>query len=137
MRRFLRENGLSLAFGGLFLLALAGQAVAGVADYNAQQATRQLPGIGLWQYVTSSTFAVDVTENWQSEYLQFFLFILTTVWLVQKGSPESKPLDKIGTESDEEQKVGSHAERDSPAWAKAAGWRRVVFSNSLCIVMGS
>ena len=32
MRRFLRENGLSLAFGGLFLLTLAGQAVAVVAD---------------------------------------------------------------------------------------------------------
>ena len=42
-------------------------------------------------------------ENWQSEYLQFTLFIFATVWFVQKGSPESKPLDQVGLESDEDQ----------------------------------
>ena len=42
------------------------------------------------QYVTSSDFAVDVAENWQSEYLQFLLYIVATVWLLQRGSPESK-----------------------------------------------
>lgn len=45
------------------------------------------------EHVTSSAFAVDVAENRQSEYLQFFLSILITVWLVQRGSPESK---KVG-----------------------------------------
>ena len=39
-------------------------------------------------------------ENWQSEFLQFTLFILATVWLVQKGSNESKQLDEVGLESD-------------------------------------
>ncbi len=86
--------------------------------------------------MTSSPFAVDVAENWQSEYLQFLLFVLLTVWLVQKGSPESKPLDKIGRESDEEQKVGPHALTDSPAWAKARGWRRSFYSRSLGLMMG-
>src|SRR5688572_18341233 len=55
-------------------------------------------------------------ENWQSEYLQFTLFILLTVWLVQRGSPESKELHKAGRESDEEQKVGEHADPGSPRW---------------------
>src|SRR5215212_5114123 len=114
MKRFLRENGLSLAFGGLFLLTLAGQAVAGTADYNAQQATRELPGIGFWEYVTSSTFAADVTENWQSEYLQFFLYVMATVWLVQRGSPESKEIEQIGRESDEQQQLGRHTTEQSP-----------------------
>jgi hypothetical protein len=136
MKRFLRENGLSLAFGGLFLLTLAGQAVAGVADYNAQQATRQMPGIGLWQYVTSSTFAVDVTENWQSEYLQFLLFILATVWLVQRGSPESKEVGREGPLDDEQEQLGKHAEADSPGWATAGGLRTLVFSRSLGLLMG-
>ncbi|MFH9468937.1 DUF6766 family protein [Streptomyces clavifer] len=36
-------------------------------------------------YLTSYDFAVDVTENWQSEYLQFFLYIFATVWLLQRG----------------------------------------------------
>jgi len=137
MKRFLRENGLSLAFGGLFLLVLAGQAVAGVADYNAQQATRQLPGIGLWQYLTSSTFAVDVTENWQSEYLQFLLYIWLTVWLVQHGSPESKELDQPGRESDQDQLVAEYSTDDSPRWARVRGWRLRVYSHSLVLVMGT
>jgi hypothetical protein len=49
----------------------------------------------LAEYLTSSSFAVDVVENWQSEYLQFFLDVLGTVWLVQKGSPESKEMGVI------------------------------------------
>ena len=70
-------------------------------------------------------------ENWQSEYLQFFLYIFATVWLVQRGSSESKKPGEEGTESDKEQKVGRHADEDSPAWARAGGWRTAVFSRSL------
>jgi hypothetical protein len=136
MRRFLRENGLSLAFGGLFLLTLAGQAVAGVADYNAQQAVRQLPGIGLWQYVTSSTYAADVTENWQSEYLQFFLYIVGTVWLVQRGSPDSKKVGQEGPEDDQEEQIGEHAGPGAPRAATAGGLATLVYSRSLGLLMG-
>ena len=60
--------------------------------------------------MTSSSFGVDVMENWQSEYLQFFLYIFATVWLVQRGSAESKKPGEEGTESDEEQRVGRHAD---------------------------
>ncbi|HEU5063268.1 MAG TPA: DUF6766 family protein [Solirubrobacterales bacterium] len=74
-------------------------------------------------------------ENWQSEYLQFALFALATVWLPQKGSPESKELDEAGTESDEEQKVGRWAREDSPCWAKAGDLRTTIYPNSLIIVM--
>ena len=59
-------------------------------------------------------------ENWQSEYLQFTLYILLTVWFVQKGSPESKELDKAGRESDEEQQRRRARQPDSPAWARVA-----------------
>ena len=136
MRRFLRENGLSLAFGGVFLLTLAGQAVAGVADYNQQQATRELPGIGFWQYVTSSTYAADVTENWQSEYLQFFLYVVATVWLIQRGSPESKDVGEEGPGDDKQEQVGEHAGADAPRAAVAGGFRGLVYSRSLGLLMG-
>ena len=33
----MRDNGLGLAFGGLFLGSLVGQAFAGLADFNEQQ----------------------------------------------------------------------------------------------------
>ena len=136
MRRFLRENSIGLVFGVLFLAVLVGQAFAGHADFNRMQLTQGLPEVSLGRYLTSASFGTDVAENWQSEYLQFFLYTFFTVWLLQKGSPESKPLDEAGRESDEDQKVGRFAAEDSPEWARAGGWRRVLFSNSLGLVMG-
>lgn len=135
--RWLKENSLSLAFLIMFLLAVGGQAVAGMMQYNDQQAANGAEPVSLLQYVASSAFAVDVAENWQSEYLQFFLFIMLTVWLVQKGSPESKEPHKAGAESDEDQQIGPHADADSPAWAKVRGIRLWLFSNSLGLVMGA
>ena len=137
MRTFLRHNGLSLSFGLLFLLTLAGQSVAGWLMFNDLQLAEHLDPVTWVAYVASSDFAVDVAENWQSEFLQFWLYLMATIWLLQKGSPESKELDKAGRESDEEQKIGAYAEPGSPAWAKAGGWRTRVYSSSLAIVMGA
>jgi uncharacterized protein DUF6766 len=136
VKRFLRDNGLSLFFGTIFLLALFGQAVSGLARYNQDQLSSGADRVSFWAYVTSSSFAVDVAENWQSEYLQFFLMIVVTVWLVQRGSTESKKPDEVGTESDAQQKVGRHADEDSPTWARLGGWRTAVYSRSLATVMG-
>ena len=135
-RGFVRDNALGLAFGGVFLVTLVGQAISGTADYNAQQVANGLEPVSFLDYVTSSSFGVDVMENWQSEYLQFFLYIFATVWLVQRGSAESKEPGDEGMESDEEQRVGAHARADSPAWVRAGGWRTTVFSRSLGLVMG-
>ena len=137
MKSTLRNHGLSLAFTTLLLLALVFQALTGQAFYNEQAAGSGLPGMSLGEYVTSSHFTVDVAENWQSEYLQFLLFILLTVWLLQKGSPESKELGKAGRESDRDQKVGAFALADSPSWARAGGWRLRIYSRSLGFTMGA
>src|SRR3954451_5143261 len=136
VRRFVRDNGLSLAFGVLFVGRLVAQAFVGQADFNAGQVAHNGDPISLWRFVRSSEFGVDVLENWQSEYLQFSLFIFGTVWLIQRGSPESKEPDKAGLESDADQGVGEHAGPDSPRWARARGWRLFVYSNSLLLVTG-
>lgn len=138
MRRLagLRNYGLSIVFGLLLLAALTGQAFTGMAGVNERALDTGLPEVSIGAYLTSSEFAVDVAENWQSEYLQFFLYILLTVWLLQRGSPESKALDRAGRESDKDQLVGEYATADSPAWARASGWRRALFSSSLGLVMG-
>src|SRR6187200_45668 len=136
MRRFVRDNGLSLFFLVLFLAALIGQSFVGLANNNEELAQHGDAAISYGQFVTSSAFVVDVAENWQSEFLQFFLFIFATIWLVQKGSPESKKPGEEGPGTDEEQLVGRHARPDSPNWAKATGWRHTLYSNSLLIVMG-
>ena len=137
MRAFVKHNSLSLVFLSLFLAALVFQAVAGHADFNEDQDRHGDPRISFARYITSSEFGTAVMENWQSEYLQFTLFILLTVWLLQRGSPESKELDQAGRESDQKQKVGEHADPDSPRWAKVAGIRRTVYENSLLLVMGA
>ena len=135
--RFLRHNGLSIFFLALFLAAIVGQAVAGHADFNDDQDRHGDPRISLARYVVSSEFGVAVMENWQSEYLQFTLFVLATVWLLQRGSPESKELGKAGLESDRQQKVGGHSQQNSPLWAKVGGIRTRLYENSLLIVMGT
>ncbi|KAA1424087.1 DUF6766 family protein [Nocardioides antri] len=135
MRRFVRENSLGLAFGLLFVVALVGQALAGWQQLNDRQVGEHLDTLGFWEYVASADFAVDVAENWQSEFLQFLLYLLFTVWLVQRGSPESKELGKEGRESDRDQLVRSYARRNSPAWAKHGGWRTALYSTSLAAVM--
>jgi hypothetical protein len=137
VRGFVKNNGLSLFFGVIFLVSLVGQAIAGWQQLNAVQVAEGLGRLSLPHYLTSADFAVDVAENWQSEFLQFWLYLTATVWLLQQGSPESKELDKSGRESDKDQKVGKYAEPDSPQWAKTGGLRTVVYSSSLAIVMGS
>ena len=94
-------------FGGLLGAALVGQAWWGVVGYNQAARTAGLQEVSWFRYVTSSDFAVDVAENWQSEFLQFVLYIGLTVWLVQRGSSESKEPGDEGRESDEQQLVGS------------------------------
>ncbi|WP_200823701.1 DUF6766 family protein [Nonomuraea solani] len=135
--RWIKENSLALAFLVMFLVALGGQAVAGLLDFNDLQVAEGAEPVSFLEYVISSSFAVDVAENWQSEYLQFFLFIVFTVWLVQKGSPESKKPEDAGAESDEKQQVGPYAGPDAPRWAKVRGPRLWLFSNSLGLVMGT
>ena len=135
MRKWICDNSLSLFFLVIFLAALLGQAIAGHILHNENAMEHQGTTMSFWRYIRSSDFGNAVMENWQSEYLQFMLFMLATVWLVQRGSPESKPPGEEGRESAQKQKLGAHAQDDSPGWAKAGGWRTALYSNSLLIVM--
>jgi hypothetical protein len=135
MRLWVRNNSLSLVFLMLFAGALVGQSVAGQRVFNAEQLQHGEETISYARYLVSSHFGSAVLENWQSEYLQFTLFILATIWLIQRGSNESKPPQDVGSESDRQQLVGPHAQRNSPRWAKVEGWRRRLYENSLLLVM--
>lgn len=130
----LRDNSLGLLFFSLFVVTLILQAFVGLADHNRILAIDELPPVDIAHFVTSSEFAVDVAENWQSEYLQFTLFILATVWLIQRGSPESKA-DPTGTESDADQQIGRYAGPEAPRWARAGGLRAGLYGWSLGALM--
>jgi hypothetical protein len=135
MRRFLTLNSLSIVFLVIFLATVGAQAVAGHDKFNDEAEAHKEPPISLGRYVTSSDFGQAVMENWQSEFLQFSLYIFGTVWLIQKGSPESKKPGDAGAESDEDQLLGEHAKPSSPSWARAGGIRTRIYSNSLILLM--
>jgi hypothetical protein len=135
MRRWFFEQSLSVFFLALFLLSMIGQWVVGAQAYNAEQEAHDEPTISYLRYLVSSDFGGNLLENWQSEFLQFALFIYVTIWLVQKGSNESKELDSVGRESDQKQQVGGYAPGNAPMWARVRDWRLAVYENSLMIVM--
>jgi hypothetical protein len=135
VRRWLFENSLSLFFLALFLASLLGQSFAGQRVYNQEQLEHGGEAVSWLSYVLSSHYGAAVMENWQSEFLQFTTFIFATIWLVQKGSNESKREDEVGLESDQKQRVRGYAEAASPAWAKVDDFRRRLYEHSLLIVM--
>ncbi|MBA2360941.1 MAG: hypothetical protein H0V79_08430 [Actinobacteria bacterium] len=135
-RRFLSENSLSVFFFVLFALTVVGQSFAGWLKFNDEQTVHGEPTVSFARFIGSSGFGADLLENWQSEWLQFWVFALATVWLIQKGSNESKTPEDAGLEDDEKQQVGQFAVEDSPRWARVKDWRLHLYSNSFVIVMG-
>jgi hypothetical protein len=94
MHRILRENGLSIVLVLLTILFLTGQIVAGMLDYNEDQREHGQPEVSLVSYLATPHFVEATTENWESEFLQMFAFVVLTACLFQKGSAESKKLDE-------------------------------------------
>ena len=135
MRRWVKEQSLTLFFLAIFALSLIGQSFAGLHDFNAEQATHGGEPYSYWRFLVSSEFGGDVMENWQSEFLQFSLLILATVWFVQRGSTESKKVEDAGAMSDKEERVGEHAPAKAPRWAKVKDWRLKLYENSLGLAM--
>jgi hypothetical protein len=136
-RSWVRDNSLSLFFLTICLLTIAAQSIAGHNLFNENQTAHHEPTISYWRYLSTSDFGQAVMENWQSEFLQFVLFILATTWLIQRGSPESKPPGKAGRESDDEQRLGPFSDDESPRWARyTGGLKRSIYSNSLILLFG-
>ncbi|MGL6280473.1 MAG: DUF6766 family protein [Gaiella sp.] len=137
MKRALAENSLSLFFFSLFTATIVAQSFAGQRAHNAEQTEHGAAPLSWWGYVTSPDFAGAVTENWQSEFLQFALFIFATVWLVQRGSNESKAPGEMGRGSPRKARVGGYAPEAGPSAAKTNGLRTRLYENSLLLVMSA
>ena len=91
MREMLRNNGLSLALFALFLASIVGQVFAGWYTLGKELAIQGLPTPDLGTYLLSGHFLSATFENWESEFLQMTVFVMPTAWLIQKGSPGSRP----------------------------------------------
>lgn len=89
----LYENSLAIAFGIVFFLSFWLHAVTGAGAYSQDQELHGGQAVTAWQYVRTSQFWFESFQNWQSEFLAVGSIVLFSVWLRQRGSPESKPVD--------------------------------------------
>jgi hypothetical protein len=87
VRRIWANFGLSLAFAALFLVSWAAQGVAEWEVYASDQAAHGQPASMSEFFVQ---FGQSTLENWQSEFLQLFSFVVLAAVLVHHGSAESK-----------------------------------------------
>jgi hypothetical protein len=86
------ENSLLVAFVLLFALSFVGHALGGARAYSAEQVVHGGSSVGAGRYITTSAFWFESFQNWQSEFLAVGAIVVLTIFLRQRGSPESKPV---------------------------------------------
>ena len=90
LREWLYANSLSLAFMGMFVVTFALHALFGLWKYNEDQALRHLPPASFASYAESSDFWFSVFQCWQAEFGAIGIYVVVSIFLRQKDSPESK-----------------------------------------------
>ncbi len=96
----LYEHSLSIALMLLFLMSFAVHAVGGAENYNEEQATHGGEQLSTLAYVGTSRFWFESFQNWQSEFLAVGALFMLTIWLRERGSPQSKPVAASHSENE-------------------------------------
>ena len=131
MRKIFHDNGLSIVLIGSFLLILVGQAAAGFYTYNKEQQEHGQPAADFVGYLGSSHFLEATMENWESEFLQMFAFVVLTACLFQRGSAESKKPDE--PEQVDRDPRESRNKQDAPWPVRKGGLVLKLYENSLSL----
>jgi len=102
-RRALAEtlyaNSLSLALFGLFIVSFMLHAWGGLHAHNQESHLHGQATFTLWQYIGSAQFWYESFQNWQSEFLSVGMLIVLSIFLRQRGSPQSKPIGEPNTQT--------------------------------------
>ncbi|MGK6341082.1 DUF6766 family protein [Chryseobacterium sp. DT-3] len=93
------KHSLSLAFAILFILSFAMHFYGSMKEFNEEQVIKKEPTITAIQYISESRFWFESFQNWQSEFLAVASLVILSIWLREKGSPESKPVDMAHDET--------------------------------------
>jgi hypothetical protein len=93
------ENSLSLAFLLLFVASFFLHAWGGMQAYNEQSAVHGGSPLSLTGFMSTSHFWFQSLQNWQSEFLGLGSMVVLSIFLRQRGSPESKPVDAAHSET--------------------------------------
>ena len=135
MRAWLRDHGLLLANLALFVIFIGGMVLSGVRVYNSEQTEHGGSPVSLGGYLKTGDFVEATFENWESEFLQMAGFVLLTVFLRQKGSPESKRLES--EEAVDEDPQQARTRQGVPGPVRRGGLALVVYQNSLSLALGA
>ena len=92
MAAFLAIVVLLIVMGAIFFASWAGQSLGNWRTYNEDRASHDLPEVGWATYVQLADFWEKTLQNWQSEFLAVGTMVVFTIYLRQRGSPESKPV---------------------------------------------
>jgi hypothetical protein len=129
MRDWLRDHGLLITNLVLFVIFFGGMVLTGVRVYNSEQLEHGDQAVSLGRYLLSGDFYEATFENWESEFLQMGMYVVLTVFLFQRGSSESKPVDHPASQDEDPREA---ADRPGAPWpVRRGGWVLTVYENSL------
>ena len=126
-----KNNSLSIVLFLCFLVTLVGHSISGWKAHNEEERQHGREEIRYVEFLKTSEFGETVFENWESEFLQMGFYVILTVFLIQKGSAESKKHD--GTDEVEEDPEKHRDDRDAPTPVKRGGWQLTLYKNSLSL----
>jgi hypothetical protein len=89
----LYSHSLSLAFILLFAVSFLAHAIGGARAHNEEELAHGGNAVSVIEYLGSSQFWFESFQNWQSEFLAIGMMVVLSIFLRQRGSPESKPVD--------------------------------------------
>ncbi|SHH27052.1 hypothetical protein SAMN05421866_2432 [Chryseobacterium oranimense] len=95
----LYKHSLSIAFAILFILSFGMHFYGSMKDFNEEQKAKNEPQTTAVEYISESRFWFESFQNWQSEFLAVASIVILSIWLREKGSPESKPVDMAHDET--------------------------------------
>lgn len=133
MKHKLREYGLSITLLSLFFVIQVGLSLVGQRQYNHEQADHGQPTVSYLEYVRGPAFLEATMENWESEFLQMFAYVLLTAFLFQKGSAESKDPEK--QEAVDRDPRQSRDVENAPWPVRKGGIVLKLYENSLSIAL--
>ncbi|WP_426765094.1 DUF6766 family protein [Pseudarthrobacter sp. 1G09] len=133
MRKWAKEHGLFVANLALFLVFFGGMILSGAASYSEDQQAHGEPAVTVVQFLGSGEFLEATFENWESEFLQMAMYVVLTIFLFQKGSSESKPMDKKAPQDEDPRHA---AIRKATPWpVKRGGMALGFYKHSLSILL--
>ncbi len=86
------RHSMSIAFAALFTGSMVAHLFFGAKAYNERRALTRLPAVTTTDYGVSSTFWFSNAQTWEAEFAVIAIYIVSSIFLRQEGSPESKPV---------------------------------------------